>query len=126
MIKTTFKKQLLAGSVLGGGAIVVAALAFSPAIAAQPTITFDQAGDIALESAPGTLQEIELDSENGRQVWEVEIKTLEGESEITLDAETGDVLAESFEDDDDDHEDHDDDDDDDDGDADDDDGEDDD
>ena len=65
----------------------------------------NQAFNIALEQAgmyadvkPGDLDEVELDAEHGRLVYDVEFTTPDGmEHEVTLDAQTGEVLKHEVE-----------------------------
>jgi uncharacterized membrane protein YkoI len=65
-----------------------------------------QAIEIALQAQPGTLHEIESETEQGKAVFEVEIITAEGEVELILDAQSGEVLARKMEDESDDEKDH--------------------
>ena len=49
------------------------------------------------ESVAGSLEEIELETRGDRSVWEVEVKGLDGETELEIDAETGEILSSIFE-----------------------------
>ncbi|MEZ7172674.1 PepSY domain-containing protein [Sporosarcina sp. OR05] len=61
---------------------------------AQPEklLTKEEALTIAKKKANGTVEKIELDSDDNRKVYEIEIKDDEFEYEIDLDAATGEVL----------------------------------
>jgi uncharacterized membrane protein YkoI len=51
------------------------------------------AAKLALAKVPGTIVESELEKENGRLVWEVDIKTDDGKRfEVEIDALTGEVI----------------------------------
>jgi uncharacterized membrane protein YkoI len=68
-----------------------------------PAITEEAAIEIALAEVAGKVTETELEHEDGKQVYEIEIVTAEGvEMEIEIDAATGAVLEVEAEDDDDD------------------------
>ncbi|MEV0665703.1 PepSY domain-containing protein [Actinomadura luteofluorescens] len=57
---------------------------------ARTAVSLTQAADAALKAVPGTVQEIELDDEHGRTVWEVDVAGADGkEHEVTVDAATG-------------------------------------
>ncbi|MDQ0245183.1 putative membrane protein YkoI [Bacillus fengqiuensis] len=57
---------------------------------------------IATKQGAGNVVKIELDEENGRYEYEMEVKTDKGEADITIDAETGKVLELELDDDNDD------------------------
>lgn len=61
---------------------------------AQPEklLTKEEALTIAKKKANGTVEKIELDSDDNRKVYEIEIKDDEFEYEINLDAATGEVF----------------------------------
>lgn len=60
---------------------------------AAPTVDIRVAMATALAVTPGTIEEVELDWESGRLVWEVEIITAGGfEVEVDIDATTGRVI----------------------------------
>lgn len=63
------------------------------AIAVPAGVTVDKARSIALGVKAGTVREADLDDEDGRTVWDVEVRGTDGAKwEITIDAVTGDVL----------------------------------
>ncbi|RFA33643.1 hypothetical protein CAI16_13875 [Virgibacillus dokdonensis] len=55
-------------------------------------ISEEKAKELALEEFAGTFDELELDEEDGRFVYEVKIVHGEDEAEITIDAFTGEIL----------------------------------
>lgn len=55
-------------------------------------ITEKEAIEIAKTKIDGELHEIELDEDDGRYVYDMEFKTSSGEAEITIDAETKEIL----------------------------------
>lgn len=61
--------------------------------APSATLTLEQASHLALKAQPGSLKEIDQDVENGRAVFEVEVATADGNVELILDANSGEVLA---------------------------------
>ena len=100
---------VLAGLVVAGGL----AASVSAQTAADATgLTEEQVIAIALAELPGEVQEVELERENGMQIYEIEILSADGiEMEVEIAAATGDVLEIEKDGDDDDHDDDDDDDD---------------
>ncbi|MBO6758996.1 MAG: PepSY domain-containing protein [Roseibium sp.] len=88
-------KKLITGGVvasmllaMGGMGAVSAQSADAPA-----ALSVTQAIEIALAEVPGAVQETELEREDGRQVYEIEILTADGvEMEVEIDANTGAVL----------------------------------
>ena len=55
---------------------------------------------IALAEVPGEVQEVEFETEDGMEIYEIEIMTADGtEVEVEIDATTGDVLEIETEDD---------------------------
>lgn len=52
--------------------------------------------EIALEEFPGQIKELELDENDGRLIYEVEVKNKGREAEMDIDARTGDVLELEF------------------------------
>lgn len=59
----------------------------------ETDLTLDQVSEIALAAQPGTIEEIELEMEDGIAVFEVEIETPTGEVEVLIDATNGEVLS---------------------------------
>ena len=62
-------------------------------MAMAATVTIDQAIKTALENFPGKIIEAELEKEQGKTVWKVEIVTAEQQiMEVQIDAESGSVI----------------------------------
>ena len=55
-------------------------------------ITPEQASAAALAQVPGTVKKVELENEDGNVVYDIEIKTANGESDVKIDAGDGRVL----------------------------------
>lgn len=55
-------------------------------------ISPQEAAQIALQTIPGQLLGVELDTENGRLVYEVDIRTNYGVYEVVVDAYTGSII----------------------------------
>ncbi|WP_438349465.1 PepSY domain-containing protein [Paenibacillus sp. FA6] len=70
------------------------------------TIGVSKASAVAVNYLKGTVIEVDLDRDDGRLVYEVELKTTEGTAEVKVDAKTAEII--SVEKDSDDHDDHDD------------------
>ncbi|WP_434054923.1 MAG: PepSY domain-containing protein [Roseibium sp.] len=88
-------KKLILGTVAAGVLLVTGAIGAVSAQTTPAAATLDEAKavEIALAEVPGTVQEAELDKEDGKQVYEIEILTADGqEMEVEIDAETGAVL----------------------------------
>lgn len=109
-------KKMIAGGAL---AVLIAAVGTTGVVMAQqqsgeaPALTEAQAIEIALAEVPGDVQELELERDDGIQIYEIEILTADGqEMEVEIDASNGTIL-EVEADNDDDHDGDDDDDDDD-------------
>ncbi|WP_147127052.1 PepSY domain-containing protein [Shimia ponticola] len=88
-------------STLKIGALVglIAAGSLAMTVSAQSTdtdaviVTEEAAIAAALEAVPGEVQEVELEREDGAQVYEIEILAEDGtETEVEIAAATGDVL----------------------------------
>ncbi|MEO0635131.1 MAG: PepSY domain-containing protein [Pseudomonadota bacterium] len=88
------KKNIIIGGVIAGFLATAGAVAAqSTAPGEPPALTTTQAIEIALAEVPGTVQETELDREDGVQVYEIEILNGEGqEMEVLVSADTGEVL----------------------------------
>ncbi|AWD65293.1 MULTISPECIES: PepSY domain-containing protein [Priestia] len=60
----------------------------------SPAVSLDQAIKTALKSAKGTVNETDLDQENNRLVYEIEIDTADKrEATVSIDAKNGDVIS---------------------------------
>jgi len=80
----------LAGLVLAGG---IAGMVSAQSVADSTGLTEEQVIEIALMEVPGEVTEVELERHRGRQVFEVEIMTEDGnETELKIAAETGEIL----------------------------------
>ena len=94
------KKLIAAGtlaSLIAATSIVGFASAQSTAVV---NLTEEQAIALALAEVPGEVQETELESEDGMDVYEIEILTAEGvEMEVEIDANSGEILEVEAEDD---------------------------
>jgi DUF917 family protein len=93
------RKKLIVGVV----AVTVLALGGGVAIAAQqqedPKIDRAAAEEAALDAFPGQVKEVELESEGGSAVYEVEILGKDGKvHEVAVDADNGKVLGQETED----------------------------
>ncbi|SDN58278.1 Uncharacterized membrane protein YkoI [Psychrobacillus sp. OK028] len=64
-------------------------------------ITEAKAIEIAQKQIKGTVLEIELDSDDGRYEYEIELRTAKGDAEFTIDASTGKILENELDNDDD-------------------------
>ncbi|MBT2694063.1 PepSY domain-containing protein [Bacillus sp. ISL-55] len=58
----------------------------------QNQISEDQAKEIALKQVKGTVTKVELETENGVLVYEVDIKAPDQLYEVTIDAKSGKVI----------------------------------
>jgi len=60
----------------------------------QVKLTVAQASNIALKQVTGgKVTKVELDRDNGRYVYEIELRTAQGEADVDIDANTGKVLS---------------------------------
>lgn len=59
-------------------------------------ISIDEAKKIALSHFSGDIKEIELDEDDGRFAYEIEMKTAHGEVDLTIDALTGKLLKQDI------------------------------
>lgn len=107
-------KALLTTSLIGGlcltGMVIAQDTTTQDTQTTAPTLTMSQAQEIALGQIAGQVVEAELETEDGTQVFEIEIAAADGTySEVTIDAASGEILAkENNRRDDDDHDDDDD------------------
>ncbi|WP_415716954.1 PepSY domain-containing protein [Roseibium sp.] len=102
------EKKVIVGSVIAGLLVSMGAMGAATAQSATTPVAMseEKAIEIALAEVPGTVQETELEKEDGKQVYEIEILTANGvEMEVEIDVATGTVLE--FEADDDGDDDHD-------------------
>jgi uncharacterized membrane protein YkoI len=56
-------------------------------------ISTEEAKKIALAEFNGTIKELELDEDDDRLIYEIEIKSENGEAEMDIDAYTGEILS---------------------------------
>ena len=62
-------------------------------LAKQAKITEEQATKTALEKVPGTVNEVELEDENGTIVYEIEVVSTDGtQQDVKVDAQTGKIV----------------------------------
>ncbi|RCW77193.1 PepSY domain-containing protein [Saliterribacillus persicus] len=61
-------------------------------------ISKEKAKEIALKEADGTITDIELDEDDGRMLYEIEMDTDTNEVDIEIDAYTGEILSISMDD----------------------------
>lgn len=64
----------------------------------QKLISEQEAISIAEKLVNGTMIEIELDEDDNRFIYELELKTSQGEAEVEIDAVTGEVLESELDD----------------------------
>ena len=55
-------------------------------------ISVEEAKNIAVSEIGGEVMEVELDEDDGRYEYELEIRTDRGEADITIDAESGEIV----------------------------------
>lgn len=95
-------KKLIAGGALTGLILAgsIAGMVSAQSVADATGLTEEQVIEIALMEVPGEVQDIELEDMDGMQIFEIEILSAAGEEfEVEINAETGDVLEVSAEDD---------------------------
>jgi uncharacterized membrane protein YkoI len=68
-----------------------------PAEKKKTVISVERAIEIALEQFSGEVDEVELEEEDGRLIYEIEIEKGDDEAEVEIDAYTGEVLVVSIE-----------------------------
>ena len=59
----------------------------------EPGQTEDAAKEIALKEFAGTVVDLELDEDDGRKIYEIEIENGEDEATVEIDAYTGEILV---------------------------------
>lgn len=59
----------------------------------KAVISIEEAKQIALAEFPGKIEDIELDTEDGRLIYEVEIEQGNKEADIEIDAYTGEIIV---------------------------------
>lgn len=59
----------------------------------KTAIDSEAAMEIALAEFEGTIKEIDLDEDDGRLIYEIEIKGTAGEAELDIDAYTGEIIS---------------------------------
>jgi uncharacterized membrane protein YkoI len=98
---------------LGGGLIAAESDTVEQAFAADQSkivekaeIKEAEATEIALKEVSGEVTETEIDEENGTIIYEFDIKTKSGETEVSVDGMTGKILEVDVDEDDDNNENH--------------------
>jgi uncharacterized membrane protein YkoI len=99
-----------AGLVLLGGAVGAGAFADNVEVESQAIkedreiISMKEAEEIAVRKAGGTIESIELEKDDGRLIYEIELRSENGDDDIDIDVDalTGEVLKVDRDDDDDD------------------------
>ena len=89
------KKKLIASGVVASMVMATGASGIAAAQSATgaASLSMQNAIGIALDQVPGKVKEAELDRENGRQIYEIDIVTDDGRKmEVEVDANTGEVL----------------------------------
>ncbi len=83
-------------AMLTGGLAVVLVLGLgiykSDASQADPTLNYDEVKGLILSQYPGTISEIELEKDNNRAVYEIEIVNEGMEYDLKVDANSGEIL----------------------------------
>jgi hypothetical protein len=76
---------------------MIGAASTTPIVSADANelyVTAEESKAIALERVPGTVEEVELENEDGFVVYEVEVRAEDGsEHEVIIDARTGEIVA---------------------------------
>lgn len=100
------RKAIVIGSGTAAACLLFAGLTLSHAdeqekesLAEQATVSIQEAIDVATEAFPGKVVEAELEEEDGRPVYEIEIVGEDNKTmEFEIDAKTGKVLGKEQED----------------------------
>ncbi|SDD10009.1 Uncharacterized membrane protein YkoI [Melghirimyces thermohalophilus] len=78
------------------GAVLIAGAGFGInqifAGKADPALTSQEAAKAAEERYPGKVEDVDLDDQGSRKVYEIELDGDQGEYEIKMDADTGDIM----------------------------------
>ncbi|TDD80216.1 PepSY domain-containing protein [Actinomadura rubrisoli] len=84
-----------ATALAGGGAATALAAGNAPDTPGTPTpVTAAQAANAALKAVPGAVEEVELDDDAGRAVWEIDVLARDGGwREVVVDSGTGRLLS---------------------------------
>ncbi|WP_217587359.1 PepSY domain-containing protein [Lentibacillus saliphilus] len=86
------KKLLMTGSAVVAAAVLGLGIYHSDASQTNPALSTSDIKQLVKDQYPGTITEIELEKSNNKAVYEVEIVGDGKEYELTLNAETGEVL----------------------------------
>ncbi len=97
---TSTKKLIIAtftGLTLLSGGVALSAKSMEK----EPAINAQQAIEIALSAVPGVIYEVELEKDDNRLTWEIELISTQDslEYEFLIDANTGEVIEQKREDD---------------------------
>lgn len=97
---TSTKKLIIAtftGLTLLSGGVALSAKSMEK----EPAISAQQAIEIALSAVPGVIHEVELEKDDNRLAWEVELISAQDslEYELLINANTGEVIEQKIEDD---------------------------
>ncbi|WP_241481566.1 PepSY domain-containing protein [Mesobacillus campisalis] len=76
---------------------MIGAASTTPIVSANASelyLTKEESKEIALQTIPGIVDEVELENEDGYLVYEVEVQGEDGiDYEVTIDAETAEIVA---------------------------------
>ncbi|MCP3740526.1 PepSY domain-containing protein [Rossellomorea sp. BNER] len=95
------KRKILTGSIIGfvvlGGAVGVSAVSGNEVGGESSSsqgkfISMEQAKVIAVKESKGTVESIELDNENGRAIYEVDIEDKNDDVDVKINAISGEVV----------------------------------
>jgi uncharacterized membrane protein YkoI len=90
------KLGLIIGSMVGA-TVLGLGVYHSSADAKDTKLNTDNIQQMVSEQYPGTITELELDKEGTKKVYEVEVRDGDTETDLKLDADTGEVLKEKSE-----------------------------
>lgn len=90
------KLGLIIGSMVGA-TVLGFGVYHSSADAKDTKLNTDSIQQMVSEQYPGTITELELDKEGTKKVYEVEVRDGDTETDLKLDADTGEVLKEKSE-----------------------------